>query len=85
MNKFFVICKKICVHFGCFGNSRTANIKGLIYLSCSGCTLIFTVELLPLDRITVVEKKLDCFDFLIRVVTVLRNEIVFIKKPVSYF
>ena len=53
----------------------------MIYWSCAGCTPSFTVELSALDRITAVEKKLDCVDSLIREVTMLRNEIALIKKP----
>ena len=53
----------------------------MIYWSCNGCTPIFTAELSALDRITAVEKKLDCVDSLIREVTVLRNEIALVKKP----
>ena len=78
---FCVKCKKICVHFGCLGISSTANIKGMIFWSCAGCTPSFNAELSALDRITAVEKKLDCVDFLIREVTMLRNEIALIKKP----
>ena len=74
-------CKEINVHFGCLGISSTAIIKGMIYWSCAGCTPSFTAELSALDRITAVEKKLDCFDSLIREVTMLRNEIALIKKP----
>ena len=53
----------------------------MIYWSCAGCTPIFTAELSALDRITAVEKKLDCVDSLIRECTVQRNEITLIKKP----
>ena len=53
----------------------------MIYWSCAGCTPIFTAELSALDRITAVEKKLDCVDSLIREVKMLRNEIALIKKP----
>ena len=53
----------------------------MIYWPCVGCTPIFTEELSALDRITAVKKKLDCVDFLIHRVTMLRNEIALIKKP----
>ena len=75
VSAFCVKCKKISVHFACLGISSTANIKRMIYCSCVGCTPIFTAELSALDRVTAVEKKLDCVDFLIREITVLRNEI----------
>ena len=78
---FSVKYKKIYVHFGCLGISRTANIKRIIYWSCAGCTPRFTAELSALDRITAVEKKLDCVDSLILEVTMVRNEIALIKKP----
>ena len=61
--------------------SSTAITKRMIYWSCAGCTLSFTAELSALDRITGVEKKLDCVDSFIREVTLLRNEIALIKKP----
>ena len=78
---FCVKCKKIYVHFGCLGFSSTANTKGMIYWSCAGCTPSFTADLSALERITAVEKKLNCVDSLIREVTMLRNEIALIKKP----
>ena len=81
VSAFCVKFKKIYIQFGCLGISSTANIKGMIYWSCVGCTLSFTVELSALERITAVEKKLDCVDSLIREVTMLPNEICLIKKP----
>ena len=78
---FCVKCKKIYVHFSCFGDSSTANIKGKIYWSFVGYTPSYTAELSASDRITAVEEKLDCVDSLIREVTMLRNEIALIKKP----
>ena len=81
---FCVKCKKINVHFGCLRNSSTAIIKGMFYLSCAGCTPSFTVELSALDKITAVEKKLNCVprgDSMIREVTMLRNEIGLIENP----
>ena len=77
---FCVKCKMIYVHFGCLGISSTAKIKGMIYWSCAGCTPSFTAELSALEKITAVDKKLDCVDSLIREVTMLRNEIALIKK-----
>ena len=78
---FCVKFEKINVHFGCSGISSTANIKGLIYWSCANCTPSFTAELSALDRITAVEEKLACVNFLIReVITMLHNEIALIKK-----
>ena len=53
----------------------------MIHWSCAGCTPSFTAELSALDRITVVEKKLDCVYSLIPEVRMLRNEIALIKKP----
>ena len=44
-------------------------------------TPIFTAELCALHRITAIEKKLDCVDFLVPEVTMLRNQIALIKKP----
>ena len=63
------------------GISSTANIRGMIFWSCAGCTPSFTAELSTPDRITAVEQKLDCVDSLIREVTMLQNEIALIKKP----
>ena len=80
-----VKCKKLCVHFDCLGFSSTANIKRMIYWSRAGCTPSFTAELSALDKITAVEKKLDCVDSLILEVTMLRNEIALMKKPTSFF
>ena len=81
VSAFRVKCKKIYVHFVCLGISSTANIKGMIYWSCADCTPSFTAEQSALDRITAVEKKPDCVDYLIRGVTMLRNEIALINKP----
>ena len=57
------------------------QVRRMIYWSSAGCTPSFTAELSALERITAVEKKLDCVDSLIREVTMLRNEIALIKKP----
>ena len=53
----------------------------MTYGSCAGCIPSFRAELSALDRITAVEKKLDCVDSLILDVKMLRNEIALIKKP----
>ena len=80
-----VKCKTIYVHYGFLGISSTANIKGIIYWPCAGCTTSLTAEIFALNRFTAIEKMLDCVDDLIRKVTMLRNEIALMKKPEFHF
>ena len=74
VSAFCLKFKKKYVHFGCFGISSNANIKGMIYWSCAGCSPILTEDLSTLDGITAVERKLDQFISSVREVTIIRNE-----------
>ena len=72
---------KIYVQFGFWEFSSTVDIKGIIKWSWAGCNPIFNPDLSALDKMTAVEKKVDCVESLILEVKIVCIKIALIKKP----
>ena len=73
--------KIVYVYNGCLGIKSCSNLQGKIFWSCKTCSLTFAAVILALDSISVIEKKIECVDSLIRDVALLRSEMALLRKP----
>ena len=67
------------------GHYKKFKISGKIFWSFKKCLPIFATEMQVLDRISLIEQKLECIDALICEVSLHRNQIATKKKPNSPF
>ena len=76
-----VKCKNVYFHHACLEITSCSNVQALILWSFKICSSTFAAEILALDRIWAMEKKIERVNSIIRDLARLQNEVALLRKP----
>ena len=80
-----VKCQNGYIHHASFGITSCSNLQAIIFWSCKTRSTTFTTYISALDRISAMEKKIECVNSRIRDFALLQNEVASLRKLDSPF